>query len=125
MPAYQYYEFQPTALYGGNNSIIQLSEFALFNSSGSRVFAASVTNPGGSYGGSEGPSEVNDNNLGTKWCDTAQNGLANDTLILNMGAATAIASYNWATGNDTGPLPAATRPAGTSSAATTATRGPR
>ena len=102
LPDYRYYEFVPTAINGNTNptaNIVQLSEFAFYNAAGTRVYANSVTNPNGTYAGSEGPANLNDNNLGTKWCETTAN-FANMHAYFDMGSPTPISGYNLATAVD-------------------------
>ena len=99
-PTFRYYEFAPTAINGATSgNLVQLSELAFYNSTGSRVYANSVTNPGGLYASGEGPASLNDNNLGTKWCEQNTN-LADMLVYFDMGSPTAIAGYNLATAND-------------------------
>ncbi len=99
-PTFRYYEFAPTAINGATSGhLVQLSEFAFYNSTGSRVYANSVSNPGGFYASGEGPASLNDNNLGTKWCEQTTN-LSAMQVYFDMGSPTAIAGYNLATAND-------------------------
>jgi len=80
---------------------VQVSEFVLRNNSVDiSMSAATVTNPGGSNPGSEGPSNLKDGNTSTKWLDFNFKTTPSSTLIFDMGSATIFNGYRWATAND-------------------------
>lgn len=93
---YRYYRFRTTKRRdAGITNDLQIAEFAILNG-GTRVYATTVTAPGGSSPGGEGPEKADDNNTATKWLDF--NG--GSPLVYDYGTATGATGYYITTAND-------------------------
>lgn len=81
---------------------VQVSEFVLQdNGVDISMSGSTVTNPGGSNPGSEGPSNLKDGSTSTKMLDfNIKNSPFTSTVIFDMGSATIFNGYRWATAND-------------------------
>ena len=84
----------------GSGGSVQLSEFALFDQYGDEIdlSAAAITNFEGDNTSGQGPGEAIDGDLNTKWLD--ENG-GNLVIGFNLDSALDVASYDWASANDT------------------------
>lgn len=81
---------------------VQVSEFVLRNNGVDISMSGStVTNPGGSNPGTEGPSNLKDGSVSTKFLDFYIKGFSfTSTVIFDMGTSTTFNGYRWATAND-------------------------
>jgi fibronectin-binding autotransporter adhesin len=100
---YRYYEFQATSANSGTT--VQLSELAFYsagsnNSNGTRVIPIGVSG-GGTWNTGEGPTNLYDNNLNTKWCDIQ--GTFPQSVTFDFGQPAMFTGYDWATANDNTP----------------------
>lgn len=73
---------------------VQVSELEM-SFEGARLAGATATNPGGSNPAGQGPGNVLDDNLGSKWCDSNRG-----ALMLDFGAPVRVDGYGWATADD-------------------------
>jgi hypothetical protein len=79
----------------GENSV-QMSEFRLFDIDGNNL-AATYSVVGGNSPAGEGPTNLGDNNVNTKWLDFNK---TTQRLYITLSTATTIGGYRWATAND-------------------------
>ena len=94
-----------SALSGGPGAL-QLSEVSITDGDGAAVATSTIsaTNPGGSYTGSEAPSDAVDGSTATKWLDNnaaACPSAACSTLLLAFSPSTTVSAYDLTTANDT------------------------
>jgi hypothetical protein len=92
---FQYVRFTPVKL--RNNATansIQLSELQMLDGI-TPLVPVSVTNPGGNFPGAEGPENLYDNNVGSKWLDFNK-----QAVVFDYGAPVDFDGYFFATAND-------------------------
>jgi hypothetical protein len=100
----RYVRFSPLQLRGAGDFSVQLSEFVFLNGA-TAITPVSATNTVGGSPGGEGPTNLWDNNTGTKWlCSTnppayGQYGLG-CRLVFDFGSPTVFDGYYFATAND-------------------------
>ncbi|MDQ8190704.1 discoidin domain-containing protein [Roseibacillus persicicus] len=100
---YRYVRFSPLRLaevlpdYGVANSI-QLSEFSFYDDGTPLDLAAlgtEASNPGGNYPAAEGPAQLIDGDVGTKWLDFNKR-----PVIFDFKSPQEFNGYQWTTAND-------------------------
>ncbi|WP_193213681.1 CotH kinase family protein [Luteolibacter marinus] len=94
---YQYYRFSTERTRSGSsrNRTVQLSEFSFFSSTGPVAAVPAVSNPGGNNPDGEGPANLVDGNVNTKWLDFNRS-----PVVFNFGTPTNVHHYGFTTAND-------------------------
>lgn len=106
---YRYFRFQPTRMWNDSGEM-QLAEFTFSrngtilntnnrNSDGVAVVPVTISSGNQDSNGFEGPAEVSDGDLQSKWFKGNPFGEA-EALTFDFGSAVTIDSYSWASAND-------------------------
>ena len=93
--SYSNVEFDISAVRDTSASIVQLSEFRLYDTDGVEIAIASASNPDGDNPSGEGAEKAIDGSTSTKWLDFNEG-----DLVLALASPSEIGSYSWATAND-------------------------
>ena len=73
---------------------VQMAQLMLYNGA-TALAIASVSNPGGKTPAAEGPDNVRDGSMDTKWLDFNK-----ESLVLTLEDPQRVDGYSWATAND-------------------------
>ena len=92
---FRFYRFSTEGVRSGGNSSVQLAEFQFYSESGLLAQSPQISNPGGINPEGEGPANLKDSDLETKWLDFTRS-----PLVFDFGVPVAIDHYGFITAND-------------------------